>query len=67
MIVYYNHLWEPLVRPAARLGLKLDNPTQNWLSLDDLRGFLHLAGFEVVKTGRAHAVPEVRSRRRRAR
>ena len=51
VIVYYNHLWEPLVGPAARLGLKLDNPTQNWLSIEDLRGFLHLAGFEVVKTG----------------
>ncbi|HLK12239.1 MAG TPA: glycosyltransferase [Candidatus Binatia bacterium] len=51
VVVYYNHLWEPLIAPAARLGLKLDNPTQNWLSLDDLRGFLHLAGFEVVKVG----------------
>jgi SAM-dependent methyltransferase len=51
VIFSYNHLWEPLVRPAARLGLKLDNPTQNWLSMEDLRGFLHLAGFEVVKTG----------------
>ena len=50
VIVYYNHLWEPLVNPAARLGLKLANPTQNWLSLEDLRGFLHLAGFEVVKS-----------------
>jgi SAM-dependent methyltransferase len=51
VVFYYNHLWEPLVGPAARLGLKLDNPTQNWLSMEDLRGFLHLAGFEVVKTG----------------
>jgi SAM-dependent methyltransferase len=51
VIFYYNHLWEPLVGPAARLGFKLDNPTQNWLSMEDLRGFLHLAGFEVVKTG----------------
>ena len=51
VIVYYNHLWEPLVGPAARLGLKLDNPTQNWLSPGELRGFLHLADFEVVKSG----------------
>jgi SAM-dependent methyltransferase len=51
VIIYYNHLWEPLVGPAARLGMKLDNPTQNWLSLPDLRGFLQLAGFEVVKVG----------------
>jgi SAM-dependent methyltransferase len=58
VIVYYNHLWEPLVGPATRLGLKLDNPTQNWLSLPDLRGFLQLAGFEVVKTGARMPCPK---------
>jgi SAM-dependent methyltransferase len=51
VIVYYNHLWEPLVGPAARLGLKLNNPTQNWLSPGDLGGVLHLGGFEIVKSG----------------
>ncbi len=51
VVVYYNHLWEPLTGPAARLGLKLDDPTQNWLAPDDLRAFLELAGFEVVKRG----------------
>jgi len=51
VIVYYNHLWEPLVRPATRLGLRQATATQNWLPLADLRGFLDLAGFEVVKRG----------------
>ena len=58
VIVFYNHLWEPLVRPATALRLKLDNPTQNWLSLDDLRGLLHLAGFEVVKVGARMPCPK---------
>jgi SAM-dependent methyltransferase len=58
LIVYYNHLWEPLVRPAARLRLKLDNPTQNWLTLSDLCSFLRLAGFEVVKTGTRMPCPK---------
>lgn len=58
VVVFYNHLWEPLVKPAARLGLKLDNPTQNWLSLPDLQSFLHLAGFEVVKTGARMPCPK---------
>jgi len=58
VIVFYNHLWEPLVGPAARLGLKLNNPTQNWLSLENLRGFLHLAGFEVVKVGARMPCPK---------
>ena len=51
VIVTYNHLWQPLMTPAARLGWKLDNPIQNWLSLPDLVGFLRLSGFETVKMG----------------
>lgn len=51
VIVYYNHLWEPLVPLATWLRLKLDNPTQNWFSPGDVQSLLHLAGFEVVKTG----------------
>jgi SAM-dependent methyltransferase len=51
VIVHYNHLWQPLFPLAVRLGLKLDNPTQNWLSPPDLHSFLHLAGFEVVRSG----------------
>jgi SAM-dependent methyltransferase len=58
VLVYYSHLWEPLVRPAVRLGLKLDNPTQNWLSLADLTGILHLSGFETVKTGSRMPCPK---------
>ena len=58
VILFYNHFWEPLMHPAAVLGLKLDNPTQNWLSLEDLRGFLRLAGFEVVKVGARMLCPK---------
>jgi SAM-dependent methyltransferase len=58
VIVFQNHLWEPLVRPATAMRLKLDNPTQNWLSFEDLRGFLHLAGFEVVKIGARMPCPK---------
>ena len=58
VIVYYNYLWELLMKPAAQLGLKLNNPTQNWLSLEDLRAFLRLAGFEVVKTGARMPCPK---------
>jgi SAM-dependent methyltransferase len=58
VIFYYNHLWEPLIAPATRLGLKLSNPTENWLSLHDLDGFLHLAGFEVVKVGARMPCPK---------
>ena len=58
VLLYYNQLWEPLVKPAAALRLKLNNPIQNWLSLDDLRGFLELADFEVIKSGSRMPCPK---------
>lgn len=58
ILVFYNHLWEPLVGPAAALGLKLENPTQNWLAFEDFAGLLHLAGFEVIKTGARMPCPK---------
>jgi SAM-dependent methyltransferase len=51
VVVYYNHLWEPLVPLATALRLKLNNPTQNWFSPGDVHGLLRLADFEVVTTG----------------
>lgn len=49
VIVYYNYLWEPLVKLAEKLGLKAREPIQNWLSAADIENLLSLAGFETVK------------------
>jgi ubiquinone/menaquinone biosynthesis C-methylase UbiE len=46
IITYYNHFWEPLLRLAEMLGLKKRIPNQNWLSIQDIRNLLYLAGFE---------------------
>lgn len=57
VIVQYNYLWEPICRLAARMGLKLDNPTPNWLAPRDLAGLLHLSGFEAVRRGWTMPLP----------
>ncbi len=57
IVVQYSFLWEPICRIAARLGLKLDNPTPNWLSPRELAGVLHLAGFEAVRQGHTMPLP----------
>lgn len=49
VIVYYNYLWEPLVKLAEKLKLKVREPIQNWLSAADIENLLSLAGFETVK------------------
>ncbi len=46
----FNMLWRPILAVAEKLNLKAPTLQQNWLSLDDLKNLLHLAGWEVVKT-----------------
>jgi SAM-dependent methyltransferase len=59
VIIYsYNDLWEPIVRLATSLGLKVPATEQNWLSERDLIGMLTLSGFEWQKTHRTALFPK---------
>ncbi len=57
VLVYYNHLWEPLVKLAENLNLKVRQPNQNWLSPADIANLLYLSGFELVRRDSALLVP----------
>jgi SAM-dependent methyltransferase len=50
VINFFNNLWRPVLRAAEALGLKGPTLLQNWLSADDVKNLLHLAGWEVVRT-----------------
>ncbi len=50
IVSYYNFLWEPILRNAERLGLKMKTPQQNWLSGKDIDNLLMLAGFDVYRS-----------------
>lgn len=50
VITSYNRLWEPLIKFAEATGIKRRSPEQNWLSVDDVRNLLYLAGFETYRT-----------------
>ncbi len=58
IISYYNFLWEPALRAAERLGFKMPQPQQSWLSPADIQNLLRLADFEVVKSERRLLVPK---------
>jgi ubiquinone/menaquinone biosynthesis C-methylase UbiE len=58
IVVYYNFLWEPLLRMAEQCGLKMPQQQQNWLSSADIRNLLHLADYEVVKTQNRFLIPK---------
>ncbi len=49
VIDYYNQLWEPALKAAERIGLKMPLHQQNWLALDDIENLLYISGFEVVR------------------
>ncbi|MEW5767944.1 MAG: glycosyltransferase [bacterium] len=49
IITYYNYLWEPLLNLGERLGLKMKQAYQSWLSLEDIENLLDLNGYEVVQ------------------
>jgi len=45
----YSRLWEPTLHLAERLRLAKPVLHQNWLTVDDVKGLLSLAGFETIR------------------
>ena len=58
IITYYNYLWEPILKLAEKLHLKMPQPWQNWVSSPDLENFFNLSGFEVIKKGNRLLLPK---------
>ncbi len=57
IIAYYSHLWEPLLSLAEKMGGKMPQVAQSWLTPADISGLLHLSGFETVKTEMKQILP----------
>ncbi|MGA1867794.1 MAG: methyltransferase domain-containing protein [bacterium] len=58
VITYFNALWEPILYLGEKLGLKMPQDYQNWVSLDDIENLLNLNGFEVIKKGYSLLFPK---------
>ncbi|HLG17035.1 MAG TPA: bifunctional class I SAM-dependent methyltransferase/glycosyltransferase family 2 protein [Blastocatellia bacterium] len=46
---FYSHVWALPLRIAQRLHLAKPLLSQNWLTVDDVSGLLHLTDFEVIR------------------
>lgn len=57
VIVYYSRLWQPALRLAELLGLKMPQPEQNWLAAADIENLLELSDFDVVTSGMRMLLP----------
>lgn len=49
ILTYYSTLWKPALRVATALGLRSETPEENWIAPEDMRNFLLLAGYELVR------------------
>ena len=49
IVVYYSHLWDPLLRLAEWVGLRAKQPEQNVLSPADIYALANLSDLEVIK------------------
>jgi hypothetical protein len=46
---FFSNLWRPALRLAEHLEMKAPTPPQNWLSADDMRNLLELAGWHLLR------------------
>ena len=58
VIINYNYLWQPVLEFASRVGLRSRFVEPNWVSENDIRGFLKLAGFRPVRKHRLMLFPK---------
>jgi len=58
VVINYNQLWQPILELAGKIGLRSPFVEPNWVSEEDVRGFLKLAGFRPVRTHRLILLPK---------
>jgi len=58
IVVNYNQIWQPVLELASKLGLRSRFVEPNWLSENDIRGFLKLSGFRPVHKHRLILFPK---------
>ena len=58
IIAYYSQLWEPVLKMAARSGLRMPQPPVNYLSHTDFLNILDLADFEAIREDARQLLPK---------
>lgn len=58
VVSYHARAWEPVLWAAERLGLKMPQGQQNWLSTADIVNLLDLAGWETVRRDWRQLLPK---------
>jgi SAM-dependent methyltransferase len=57
VIEYYSYLWQMMLRAAEKIGRRMPQSEQNWLTFSDINNFLDLAGYQTIKKDGAVLLP----------
>ena len=57
IVAYYSHLWDPVLRVAEMLRLKMPQVPQNNLPTADIANLLQLANYEIVRREWRQLIP----------
>ena len=57
IIIYYNYLWEPVLKFTEAIGLRMKHLLEHWLPIEDISNLLELNDFEVIKKGYRFLLP----------
>ena len=50
ILINYNYLWNPLVKLAEYMRLKIPQKLHNWISIEDVNNILKLSDYELILT-----------------
>jgi SAM-dependent methyltransferase len=57
VIIYYNYLWEPILKAGEAIGLRAPQPRQNWLPVPDIENILRLNSWDPLRAGHRCLLP----------
>jgi SAM-dependent methyltransferase len=57
IVNFYSHNWSPILALLEKIGLKMPQQENNYLSLDDIANIFELADFDIVKQDRHTLLP----------
>ena len=58
IIEYYSYFWQYILKVGEKFCLKIPQKIQNWITAQDMLGFLTLAGYEPIKKERCILFPQ---------
>ncbi len=58
VVEYYSVLWQYILKLGEKMGAKIPQKNQNWVTFHDICNFLELTGYEPVKRERSILFPK---------